>query len=195
MSRDEAVVAVDEKGRIRVWNAAAERLLGRTAAAVVGRPCHEVVRGRDVFGNSLCHENCSVQVMARRGEAVQPFQWIAHTGPGVHCGTGVNVTTVPGERKGQFTLVHVLQPNGPTGDPHTLDRAAVAAGLSPREIEVLSAVARGLKNREIAAELQICLATVRNHVQSLIQKLQVRSKLEAVALLLRMGAEGTSPSN
>jgi DNA-binding CsgD family transcriptional regulator len=189
------VVAVDEGGRIRVWNPAAEALLGKRAAAVVGRPCHEVLRGRDVFGNSFCHENCSVQVMARRGEPVRPFPWIAHAEPGTDCGARVSITTVPGARKGQFTLVHVLQPDPPAGDPLTLERAARSAGLSPREIEVLSAVARGLKNREIAAELRIRLPTVRNHVQSLIQKLQVRSKLEAVALLLQMGATGAPPSH
>jgi DNA-binding NarL/FixJ family response regulator len=131
--------------------------------------------------------------MARQGEDVRPFDWIVHPQPGVECCARVTVSKVAGARKGQYTLVHVLHANGVARDPNPLGKAAGVARLSPREIEVLRAVARGLRNREIAAELQICLATVRNHVQSLIQKLGVRSKLEAVALLLRLGAQDHPP--
>jgi DNA-binding NarL/FixJ family response regulator len=59
--------------------------------------------------------------------------------------------------------------------------------LTPREIEVLKLVARGLSNPAIAAKLGIRLATVRNHVQSLISKLYAHSKLEAVAVAVRAG--------
>ena len=59
--------------------------------------------------------------------------------------------------------------------------------LTTREIEVLKLVAEGLSNAAIAKKLGIRLATVRNHVQSLISKLYAHSKLEAVATAVRAG--------
>jgi DNA-binding NarL/FixJ family response regulator len=67
------------------------------------------------------------------------------------------------------------------------DRSRPGADLTSRETEVLRLLARGLSNQAIATELDIRLATVRNHVQSVIEKLHAHSKLEAVAVALRMG--------
>jgi DNA-binding CsgD family transcriptional regulator len=179
-------MAVDADGRVRAWNAAAERLLGRAARETLGRPCHEVVDARDVFGNRLCHENCVVQVMARRGEPVKPFEWVAQARQGPALTARVRVSRVVASRAGAYSLVHVVQPQAPSG-PTSAFGVPEAAQLSAREIEVLAEVARGLKNRAIAARLGISVATVRNHVQAVIQKLGVHSKLEAVALVLKNG--------
>lgn len=67
------------------------------------------------------------------------------------------------------------------------DRSRPGADLTAREAEVLRLLARGLSNQAIAATLDIRLATVRNHVQSVIEKLHAHSKLEAVATALRLG--------
>jgi DNA-binding NarL/FixJ family response regulator len=53
--------------------------------------------------------------------------------------------------------------------------------LTPRELEVLSAIAEGLTNKSIARRLDISLHTVKFHVESLFRKLGVRSRTEAVA--------------
>jgi DNA-binding CsgD family transcriptional regulator len=52
--------------------------------------------------------------------------------------------------------------------------------LTPREIEVLAAIAEGLGNKEIARRLEISLHTVKFHVESVFRKLGVRSRAEAV---------------
>jgi DNA-binding NarL/FixJ family response regulator len=53
--------------------------------------------------------------------------------------------------------------------------------LSDREIEVLKLMAKGEYNREIAATLNISESTVKTHIQSIFQKLDVKSRTEAIA--------------
>ncbi len=67
------------------------------------------------------------------------------------------------------------------------DRSRPGSDLTARETEVLRLLSRGYSNQAIATELGIRLATVRNHVQSVIEKLQAHSKLEAVAVAQRLG--------
>jgi DNA-binding NarL/FixJ family response regulator len=57
--------------------------------------------------------------------------------------------------------------------------------LSDRELEVLRLVARGLSNRDIATELVIAENTVKNHVRNILEKLQVRSRMEAAMYAVR----------
>jgi DNA-binding NarL/FixJ family response regulator len=57
--------------------------------------------------------------------------------------------------------------------------------LTPRELEVLRALVEGRSSRDICAGLYITPNTLRTHVQNLLTKLRVHSKLEAVALALR----------
>ncbi len=59
----------------------------------------------------------------------------------------------------------------------------VLAILTPREREVLTLIARGASDREIAQELTVSLYTVKAHVRNLLQKLQVSSRYEAARLM------------
>ena len=67
--------------------------------------------------------------------------------------------------------------------------SAVAQGgaLTARELEVLRLVARGLSNKEIAADLRITTHTVKYHLAAVLEKLGVRSRTEAVSLGVRTG--------
>ncbi len=67
--------------------------------------------------------------------------------------------------------------------------AALHAGaaLTARELEVLRLVARGLSNKEIAADLRITTHTVKYHLAAVLEKLGVRSRTEAVSLGVRTG--------
>lgn len=66
-------------------------------------------------------------------------------------------------------------------------KRGIGTDLTPREHEVLSLMAEGLTNSAIAARLVISTHTVRNHVQSVLDKLHAHSKLEAVAIAAREG--------
>jgi DNA-binding NarL/FixJ family response regulator len=57
--------------------------------------------------------------------------------------------------------------------------------LTPRELEVLQALVEGRSSRDICADLYIAPNTLRTHVQNLLSKLRVHSKLEAVAYALK----------
>ncbi len=63
----------------------------------------------------------------------------------------------------------------------------LASGLTAREREVLGLLVAGFGSRAIAEELQISMNTVRTHVQSVLTKLQVHTRLEAAAFAVRHG--------
>jgi len=59
--------------------------------------------------------------------------------------------------------------------------------ISPRELDVLSLMAAGKRNKEIAGELSIAEDTVKMHVRNILSKLQVNDRTEAVTIALRRG--------
>ncbi|WP_338152562.1 LuxR C-terminal-related transcriptional regulator [Paraburkholderia monticola] len=67
------------------------------------------------------------------------------------------------------------------------DRVASAADvLSARELEILTCVARGLSNKEVARELQVTAETVKWHLKRIFDKLGVGSRIEAVQIGLQL---------
>src|SRR5215471_2350163 len=61
------------------------------------------------------------------------------------------------------------------------------ASLTARELEVLQLVATGLRNKEIAGELNISEETVQGHVKNILAKLSVHDRTEAVTVAIRRG--------
>jgi DNA-binding NarL/FixJ family response regulator len=62
-----------------------------------------------------------------------------------------------------------------------------AESLSPRELEVLRLVARGMENSEIAGALHISPRTAKNHVSSILGKLGLTNRIEAATYAVRRG--------
>ena len=63
----------------------------------------------------------------------------------------------------------------------------MVAKLTPRERDVLQALAEGLSDKEIAERLYVGIGTVRSHTTSLLSKLEVQSRLQALVFAVRHG--------
>ncbi len=75
----------------------------------------------------------------------------------------------------------------PTADSKPAPKSRYSSTLSQRELEVLSDVASGARNKEIAAQLGLSERTVKAHLDSIFNKLGVDSRTAAVALAIQYG--------
>jgi DNA-binding NarL/FixJ family response regulator len=78
-------------------------------------------------------------------------------------------------------LIERFTGSRPTSSPRELDE------LTPRELEVLRLVARGLSNSEIAGTLVVSEHTVKTHVAHILRKLDLRDRVQAVVLAYETG--------
>jgi DNA-binding NarL/FixJ family response regulator len=78
-------------------------------------------------------------------------------------------------------LVHRLR------EPDELDLSVTEDPLTPREFEVLELLARGLDNSEIAQALYLSQHTIKNHVSTILMKLQVENRIQAAVRAVRGG--------
>ena len=181
--------AVDLEGRILAWNEAAEYCLGYRSSEVLGRQCWEVLKGRDLSANRYCTEHCPVRDMARRGEPVHRTQMTFRNAAGERVGASMSTFVVRGEADKE--VVHLLQCVQPCVDEPALRQNGVPANanarLSPRQLEVLRHLGDGKRTEEIAEFLCITPGTVRHHIQHILRRLKVHSRLEAVTLARRIG--------
>jgi PAS domain S-box-containing protein len=201
--------AVDGDLRIVGMNRPAELLLGYDAAEVRGKPCYELLCGKDPFGNDFCHENCSISTMTRRREPVSNFEVQVQGASGGRVDLSVSIVSFDSPNGSGPVMYHLFQilktepclhpsPGGRSSTGDSVVNPARAAGgngadgpsafmLTPREIEVLRLLTLGRSVTRIAGELHISVVTVRNHVHRIHQKLDVHSQAEAVAFALRNG--------
>jgi DNA-binding NarL/FixJ family response regulator len=73
------------------------------------------------------------------------------------------------------------------GEPEAASDAHLLERLSPRELEVLRGLARGMGNAEIAEALHISPRTAKNHVSSILRKLGLSSRVETAIYAVRNG--------
>jgi DNA-binding NarL/FixJ family response regulator len=78
------------------------------------------------------------------------------------------------------TLMEVLARHRETARA-SAQQAERLGSLTPREQEILALMSQGLDNRAVADHLSISYTTVRTHVRKILEKLEARSQLEAVA--------------
>ena len=185
--------AIRADGRIVLWNPAAERILGYAAREAVGRLCCDVFVGFDDSGNRLCYRGCHVMKLVEMGDPVHSFDMRTRTKSGSPVWINISILAIPGNGGVDALTVHLFRDVTATKELLTLvharltDPGAASPGepLTRREAEILRLVASGANTRTMAEQLHVSPATVRNHVQSILDKLGVHSRLEAVAFATR----------
>ena len=178
--------AVDRDGVIVLWNQAAEKVLGYSSATALGRRCWELLCGHDTFDNDYCCEHCEVREMAFQHRQVNGFKAIYRTASGECKRFGINCLTVFDDQDNQL-LLHVCHPE----DAHIQFKSEPLTNnlhdvLTQREHQALVLLTQGKNNEEMATVMSISDLTVRNHVQHVLSKLNVHSRLEAVVVALKL---------
>lgn len=198
-------------GTIVYWNAAARELLGFSAPEAVGRACFHMLCGDDGDGGPVCHAGCAIVTQASNGQRIPDFDLRVRCKSGRRRWINVSILAFPvSERDQRRVVVHLLRDitarkqletlgiavkrlvsdtdNERPTDPLSADlELPTIDELTNREREILALLAQGLGTDELSRTLHISRTTVRNHIANILAKLQVHSRLEAVALARRLG--------
>lgn len=207
LASPDGVYGVDMNQRVFLWNQAAERLLGWKASEVVGKACYKVLAGPAGNGRELspCVQSCFPIQLARIGKVAPAQRLVAYTRSGTPKWVSVTHVFLRSDVDDASALVHIFHDAGAQARENGTVRQVVSATeapaapagavedgldsrtepLTPRELEILLLMGQGAGTHVIAEKLVIAVPTVRNHVQRVLAKLGVHTRLEAVALASR----------
>ena len=194
---------VDQDQRIAAWNKSAEQILGFKAQEIVGMNCFAVLGGHTDGGCVVCRRGCLPYTAGRRGELVPTFDAQMRTASGYPLWVNVTIIAMPtsdgsddpdvvihffreveakkrAETFAKDVVGWVRQLRLETPDPVASGTRPCDIGLTEREIQVLRQLSHGADTDSIAKQLVIDRSTVRNHIQRILHKLGVHSRLEAV---------------
>lgn len=202
---------IDNDQRVIFWNQAAEEILEYTAEEAVGRLCYEILGGRDEQRRALWQRYCLLAIRAETGDVLPNLDVYAHTKTGKRRWLNVTIFAYLAADKtiGQV-IVHLFRDaaeqksyqrfvdrvlaaseqlqrdEGYRVDPATQPDPQ-AGRLTAREQQVMELMAQGWGTKDMADTLAIRPSTVRNHVQHILGKLGVHSRLEAIAYAYQHG--------
>jgi DNA-binding CsgD family transcriptional regulator len=197
------MLAVGPALEIVLLNEAAEGLLGLEEREVLGKPCWEVL-GCPSWTQRCCAVHEDAQALGS-AECAPAFESELSTGSGER--VWVSVTTILAaagheaplrvhllhelrrQRQLEELLRHVVSTASKVSSPaEPVENDGLGSrtrpslrGVTEREREVVRLLAQGRSTAQIAAQLGISPRTIRNHVQNILCKLHVHSRLEAVA--------------
>jgi DNA-binding CsgD family transcriptional regulator len=194
----DAMVAIGPDLRVIAWNEAATGLLGHSPGDALGASCVEVLCWSDRCGNSVCDGLCPAAEPGDEDEVMGTREVIGRSASGKTLWLSASTIVPPIELRDQCRLVHLIRE---VSLPPELERLIAdrldgkksdavesvdhLAELTAREREVLQLLTDGYDGAAIAKELYLSPATVRNHIQHILAKLGVHSRVEAVAFALR----------
>ena len=186
LSTSEAAYAVDRDGIIRGWNRAAEVAFGYSQSDAINRRCWELLAGQDLFGNRYCCKGCPLREMAFNHKSVNSNEMRFVTADKKLTQFRITRLLIACDAENEV-LVHLCRSQDEAGngsDNITATRKPVmfpwSKTLTSREMEMLAMLADGNSTRQIATELSLSPATVRNHIQNIFYKLDVHNRVAAV---------------
>ncbi|MFN8469863.1 MAG: LuxR C-terminal-related transcriptional regulator [Caldilineaceae bacterium] len=194
---------VDQDQRIAAWNRSAEKLLGFKAQEVVGMNCFALLAGHTDGGCVVCRRGCLPFTAGRRGELVPSFDAQMRTANGFPLWVNVTIIAMPTSDSSSEpdVVIHFFREIEAKKRAETFAKDVAGwvrqlrlevpesvisgggpgdNGLTEREIQVLRQLSHGADTETIAKQLVIDRSTVRNHIQRILHKLGVHSRLEAV---------------
>jgi PAS domain S-box-containing protein len=173
---------IDREGRLRWLNAAYIELLGDLR----GQSFLEAVAPED---RHVARTNFARKVVSKTG-TIFDLRVIVRTGG--H--RTLRVTSVPLRRGDEVVGVFGIgMPLDHGVRVATGSDDELAPALTPRQLEVLRLLSEGVETQEIAATLGIAEETARNHIRALLRAIGAHSRLEAVAIGLRLGMLAPQP--
>jgi PAS domain S-box-containing protein len=193
---------VNGMGVIIAWNAAAKELFGLSEMEVLGKDCWAIVDGCDWRATRVCTRNCVVLEIARKHRRLSSFDVRVNTAGGKR--RWVRVSVLVARTGATEALVHILHDVNAEKQLQTATKEIVklvhrlgaenietgtearapeapAPNLTAKERAVLEYLSRGMSTADMADELNVTTATIRNHVQHVLEKLGAHSRLEAVS--------------
>ncbi len=186
------LVLVNPHGRLVWLNRAAERVLGLSAAEVMGRPFRQILRDPRLaafWQEAACRPgNCLGDVSVHWPQALElklnATQCLDESGAEI--GRALLFCDVTTDRSVRIELsqevaARLMDLAAGAGVP------APAANLTPQEFRVLKLVGSGRGNAAIAATLEVLPSTVRTHLKNIYAKLRLATRSEAVAFAVRNG--------
>lgn len=197
--------AVDLQGEVRTWNRAAEKLFGYPASLAIGKSCAALIGGRIATGTPVCCGSCDILECMRKGREISNFDMEVSTRS--RQPVWVNVSLLIASHKGtpRRFAVHFMRDIRERKKAEQLtstmlrmardlvsgvEESGALPPISPltmQEKNVLRLLASGKTTKEVTAELQISMRTLRNHIYHVNQKLHTRSRIEAVMQTLKRG--------
>ena len=188
----EAVVLLDAQLRIEEVNDGAATLLGLSPHGLLGRRWFEVLDIWDENGRPLTRDADFVVSLTTQPARQDVWRSILR-GDGqrvlVRCRWTPLDAGSAGSHGYMLTMQDAVSSCAGTSAvlPQQRRQARTAAGLTPREHEVLERLADGQDAMEIARQLELSVHSVRGHIKSLMRKLGVHSQLQAVVVAARRG--------
>jgi DNA-binding CsgD family transcriptional regulator len=202
-SLGDAALAADSRGFIFAWNRPLECLLQIAADDALGRRCCEILGGLDLFGNLYCGARCAPLELARRSEPIRGFRLQVRSRAGELIALDVSTAVLQGMQPWGYSLVHLFRSvraaevsagvaSGMPADGAEADGGGLGR-LTRRQVDVLCRLASGSSPSKIARDLGISIHTVRAHVRTILEKLDVHSVTQAVSIWLRHSGRDRSP--
>lgn len=184
------VMGVDAHQRIVLWNPAAEAQLGYKTQEVLGKCCYNIMKGRGCDAALVCSEHCTQFHQARKLQWSTEQLLEAETKNGKQVTLQVISLCVLSSKRKLSVLIHIFGradesrrvSNPEDSLPPETVKQSLSLFLSSRELTILRCMTAGMDTKATAAHLFISPTTVRNHVQHILNKLGVHSRLEAVSM-------------